>query len=151
LSTTYIPAPVRREVIARAENLCEYCLIHDDDTFFGCEVDHIISEKHGGPTDEDNLSLACLTCNRNKGSDIASLVPGTDRLVRFFNPRTGCWNEHFKRSGDGITLEAITDIGEATARIFGFNTSERLLEREALRIVGRYPTAAALRRIRGES
>ena len=28
--------------------LCEYCLIHEDDTVFGCEVDHIISTKHGG-------------------------------------------------------------------------------------------------------
>ena len=81
MSTGYIGADLRRLVALRAERLCEHCLIHEDDTFYGCEVDHIISEKHGGPTREDNLAYACLFCKRNKGSDIASLEPGTDRLV----------------------------------------------------------------------
>jgi hypothetical protein len=48
VSTSYISAELRRLVVARAESLCEYCLIHEEDTFFGCEVDHVISEKHGG-------------------------------------------------------------------------------------------------------
>ena len=47
MSTSYIGAELRRYVFARAERLCEYCLIHEEDTFFGCEVDHILSEKHG--------------------------------------------------------------------------------------------------------
>jgi hypothetical protein len=42
---------------------------------------------------------------------------------------------------------ALTDIGEVTLRLFGFNSSERLLERQVLRQVGRYPTAEALRRM----
>ena len=90
-----------------------------------------------------------LTCNRNKGSDIASVVPGTERLVRFFSPRAGRWNEHFSLDRAGVTILALTEIGEATARIFGFNTSDRLLERQALQIAGRYPTEAARRRISG--
>ena len=32
----------------RAYHVCEYRLIHEDDTFWGCQVDHIISPKHGG-------------------------------------------------------------------------------------------------------
>jgi HNH endonuclease len=35
-------------VATRADHLCEYCLIHAEDTFVGCHIDHIISEKHGG-------------------------------------------------------------------------------------------------------
>jgi hypothetical protein len=35
---------LRRLVATRAEHLCEYCLIHEEDTFLGCEVDHIISD-----------------------------------------------------------------------------------------------------------
>jgi 5-methylcytosine-specific restriction endonuclease McrA len=66
-------------------------------------VDHVISEKHGGPTQESNLALACLTCNRNKGSDIATFEPGTETLVRFFNPRANRWSEHFRLDSDGIT------------------------------------------------
>ena len=52
-------------------------------------------------------------------------------------------------TSDGVRIVALTEIGEATARIFGFHTSERLLERQVLGLVGRYPTAAAQRRIRG--
>jgi hypothetical protein len=49
--------PALRQLVARrARHLCEYCLIHEDDTFFGCEVEHIISQKHGGPTIESNLA-----------------------------------------------------------------------------------------------
>jgi HNH endonuclease len=86
-------------VAARAGHRCEYCLIHADDTFFGCEVDHIISEKHGGATREDNLAYACLFCNRNKGSDIASILPETGELVRLFNPRLDRWGDHLRRPG----------------------------------------------------
>ncbi len=149
MSTSYIGAELRRLVFARAEGLCEYCLIDDQDTYFGCEVDHVISEKHGGPTEAPNLALACLYCNRNKGSDIASVVPGTDRLVRFFNPRAERWSEHFRLARDGISIVPLTECGEATIRILGMNDGERLLERNTLRGVGRYPTAAAERWIRG--
>jgi HNH endonuclease len=148
LSAGYVGADLRRLVAARAERLCEYCLIHEDDTFYGCEVDHIISEKHGGPTQEDNLAYACLFCNRFKGSDIASLEPGTDRLVRLFNPRLDLWTEHFVLE-DGVTILPRTSIGEATVRLLGLNHGDRLAERQAMQQVGRYPTAAALRRCGG--
>jgi len=148
MSTTYISAELRRIVVARAEGLCEYCLIHEDDTFFGCHVDHIISEKHGGLTQADNLAYACLFCNLHKGSDVGTFALGTQTLVRFFNPRVDRWSEHFAIDSDGISLLPLTDISEATARIFRFNSEERLLERQALRDVGRYPTAAANRHLR---
>jgi 5-methylcytosine-specific restriction endonuclease McrA len=48
---SYVNEQLRRLVALRAEHLCEYCLIHEEDTFYGCEVDHIISLKHGGPTE----------------------------------------------------------------------------------------------------
>lgn len=145
MSGAYIGANLRRQVVARAKRLCEYCLIHEEDTFFGCEVDHIISQKHGGPTEEHNLALACLICNRNKGSDIASLSPETGELVRLFNPRTDRWREHFRITRDGVTIDALTPIGEATVRILGLNQGERLLERQALLAEGRYPPEAARR------
>jgi hypothetical protein len=45
MSVTYIRAELRRLVVARSEGLCEYCLIAEEDTFYGCECDHIISEE----------------------------------------------------------------------------------------------------------
>lgn len=151
MSSTYVSAEMRRAVVERAGGICEYCLIHEDDTFFGCEVDHIISEKHGGPTDPSNLAFACFVCNRRKGSDIGSILPSTSVFVRFFNPRTDLWAEHFTLADDALLIEPRTDIGAATARILAFNDPERQMEREALHAVGRYPPAAALPRISGDS
>lgn len=50
MSRTYISVELRRLTVARATHLCEYCLIHEGDTFAGGEVDHVIGEKHNGPT-----------------------------------------------------------------------------------------------------
>jgi HNH endonuclease len=118
-------------------------MVHEEDAFFGCEIDHIISEKHGGTTAEHNLAYSCLLCNRNKGSDISSVVPGTRELIRLFNPRIDRWADHFCL--DGARILPLTPIGEATARILRFNYDERVLERELLRSIGRYPTEAAVR------
>jgi hypothetical protein len=143
--SSYVSAALRRLVAVRADFLCEYCLIHEDDAVFGCEVDHIISEKHGGPTDAENLAYACTFCHRAKGSDIGSIVLRTGAFVRFFHPRIDHWAEHFAL--DGIQILAHSDIGEVTARILEFNHSDRLLERQVLQAVSRYPTAAAVARI----
>ncbi len=40
-----------------------------------------------------------------------------------------------------------TPIGEVTARILGFNDGDRLLERQLLINMGRYPSAVAQKRI----
>ena len=77
---------LRRLVTERANFLCEYCLIHEEDAFLGFQVDHIISIKHGGLSNSENLALACPFCNRSKGSDIGSIVPSTGAFSRFFNP-----------------------------------------------------------------
>ena len=72
-----VSAALRRLVVQRAHFLCECCLIHEEDTFYGCQVDHIISIKHGGLSESENLAYACPFCNRSKGSDIGSIEPGT--------------------------------------------------------------------------
>jgi hypothetical protein len=141
---SYISEELRRLVAIRAEHLCEYCLIHEEDTFYGCEVDHIISVKHGGPTESDNLAYACVFCNRQKGSDIGSILWGTGEFSRFFHPRLDRWGEHFRL--EGAIIQPQTGIGEVTARILEFNHSDRLMERRTLIVVGRYPTASALAR-----
>ena len=96
-------------VAARAQLCCEYCLIHEDDTEFGCQIEHVIAEKHEGPTLEHNLAYACVFCNRYKGSDIASIHQPSGQLVRLFNPRTDVWSEHF--SLNGPLLEYRTSVG----------------------------------------
>ena len=46
-----------------------------------------------------------------------------------------------------MIIKPRTAIGEVTTRILEFNNAERLLERETLQAVGRYPTPEALARI----
>ncbi len=134
----YVSAELRRFVQLRARDVCEYCLIHHSDTYLGCQVDHVISEKHGGLTIEDNLAYACTFCNRSKGSDLGSISEFTRQLVPFYNPRKQKWFEHFQIRG--TTIEAITPTGEVTARILGFNMIERQFEREELIRLERYPS-----------
>lgn len=126
MSKTYVSVALRDLVRIRAERLCEYCLICDDDTYFGCQVDHIISVKHGGKTQENNLAYACIFCNRNKGSDIGS-ISNTHRFTRFFNPRVDQWKNHFRL--EGVKIIPITPIGEVTSIILDFNHVDRLFER----------------------
>lgn len=140
----YISDDLRHLIASRADYLCEYCLIHEDVTFFGCQIDHIISMKHGGPTEADNLAYACTFCNRNKGSDIGSIVLETGHLVRFYNPRVDMWADHFQLNGSQI--KPLTEIGEVTARILGFNNNDRIMEREELMRSGQYPTKEAQKR-----
>jgi 5-methylcytosine-specific restriction endonuclease McrA len=77
---------LRFQVSERAAGRCEYCLIHERDSAFGHEVDHVISRQHSGSTESDNLAFACLFCNRSKGTNVASVDP-TGALVRLFDPR----------------------------------------------------------------
>jgi hypothetical protein len=111
----------------------------------GCEVDHIISEKHGGQTTEQNLAFACVFCNQAKGSDVGSIIHGTGDFVRFYNPRSDPWGEHFRLID--YRIDALTNIGAATSLILQFNKLERLLERQALSLISRYPTAFASTRM----
>ena len=133
----YISDELRRFVASRAGNICEYCLIHEDDTFFGCELDHIISIKHGGSTEPDNLAYVCALCNRHKGSDVGSILPETNEFARFFNPRKDLWTDHFRL--DGSFIQSLTDIAKVTVQILNINDDCRILERQALVDVGRYP------------
>ena len=88
--SSYVSAALRREVQTRANGICEYCLIHESDTYLGCQVDHVVSEKHGGATATGNLAYACTCCNRAKGSDVGSIA-ASGEFTRFFNPRTDRW------------------------------------------------------------
>jgi HNH endonuclease len=136
----WISAELRQTIADRANHLCEYCLIAEADSFYGCQVDHIISLKHGGSSDVDNLAFACALCNRAKGSDVGSIAKPGD-FTRFFNPRTDRWLDHFRL--EGATIHPLTPIGEVTVRIFGFNDSARLHEREEMIRFGTYPSVAA--------
>ncbi len=136
-----ISPEIRQIVASRAGFICEYCLIAEEDAYFKHQVEHIISRKHGGSSEQENLALACVFCNRYKGSDIASLIPETGQLIRFYNPRVDRWREHFRLNG--VLIEPLTEIGDATIRILQMNHDDQILERQVLSRRGRYPSGTA--------
>ncbi|MBN8634059.1 MAG: HNH endonuclease [Anaerolineae bacterium] len=134
---TYISAVLRREVIERASNCCEYCRISRADHVLPFEIDHIISEKHRGKTELDNLCLSCWDCNHAKGSDIASVDSETGKPTFLFHPRLHNWNEHFRL--EGVHIIPLTPEGRVTEFLLQLNKVERLQERAMLITLGRYP------------
>ena len=144
--SSYISAQIRLLVAQRAGNVCEYCLIAAEDSYYRHQIEHIVSLKHGGSSETENLALSCVFCNRNKGSDIGSVIANSTELIRFYNPRIDVWNEHFRL--DGLVITPLTKIGEASVRILQMNHEDQLMERETLSRVRRYPSEAALLLIR---
>ncbi len=65
--------------------------------------------------------------------------------MRFYNPRTDTWSQHFVL--EDVKIIALTAIGRVTVAILKLNMSGRLLERQTLRTLGKYPSEAALARM----
>lgn len=134
---TYINAELRRQVMMRAGNCCEYCRLSQEDNTFSFQIDHVIAEKHEGKTSLENLSLSCPNCNGFKGSDIGSIDRETGKLTPLYNPRTQIWAEHFRL--DGPIIEPLTPEGRVTVRLLKLNQVEQVDERRGLIVLGRYP------------
>ena len=134
---TYISSALRRQVIERANNCCEYCLLSQDSIFFSFEIDHIISQKHGGSSLTDNLCLSCPDCNAYKGSDIASRDSETGQLAALFNPREQAWHDHFRL--DEAQIIPLTPEGRVTVNILQLNRPERTKDRQLFMSAGNYP------------
>jgi hypothetical protein len=128
LSRSHVSSTLRKLVSQRTQGVCEYCLTPEIISFAPYQVDHIIAEKHGGKTIENNLALACPICNKHKGSDIASIVPETQELVPLYHPRNDVWTAHFKLEDNGL-IDSLTTVGLVTVRLLKFNTVEKINER----------------------
>jgi hypothetical protein len=137
VARVFLSARLRRLVIERAGSRCEYCRLHQQHAHIRHNVDHIIPLKHEGLTEADNLALACVDCNRYKGSDIAVLDSETGELVRLFNPRQDEWGEHFAL--EGAEIIGLTSIGRGTVALLRMNEQWRVEQRTHLLKIGAYP------------
>lgn len=134
---TYIPEALRRQVTERAGECCEYCLLPQEFSLYSHEVDHIIAEKHRGRTVVENLCLACLECNRAKGSDFGSFDPETGEIILLYNPRQQIWSEHFLL--EGARIVPLSPEGRVTAFVLKLNDEIRVRARQVLLEAGQYP------------
>jgi hypothetical protein len=137
MTSSSISASLRLLVIRRAGNRCEYCRLHQEDTAFTLEIDHVVAVKHGGQSTADNLALCCLPCNRHKGSDLTTIDPISLEIALLFNPRNQEWTDHFRLVGARIV--GITSVGRATVALLQMNTLIQLVARQGAILQGRYP------------
>jgi hypothetical protein len=124
-----ITIQLRQFVIERAAYRCEYCLMPQTMAFHKHEPDHIIPRQHGGETEGGNLALACMRCNRYKGTNVGSFDPITKALVTLFNPRLHRWMEHFV--WEGAKIQPLTPEARVTVKLLRLNDEHRITERQA--------------------
>ena len=116
-------ATVRRLVLQRALDCCEYCgLAQSSFSLVAFHVEHVVAKQHQGSDELNNLCLSCHWCNLFKGPNLSTVVDG--ELTRLFNPRADTWSEHFS-SEDG-RINGLTTIGTATVRLLNMNDPDRV-------------------------
>jgi hypothetical protein len=107
-----VEATLREQVRRRADARCEYCRLPEVCSYLPFQLEHVISEKHNGPTNLENLAWACTYCNAFKGPNIAGWLEERDEIIRLFHPRKDSWQDHFEWSGAYVLPK--TDIGRVT-------------------------------------
>ncbi len=125
---------MRELVKQRAHQCCEYCRLPQEYDVLPFQIDHIISLKHRGSSNEANLALACYNCNAHKGPNIAGIDIETEEVTRLFHPRRDQWDEHFL--WDGPYLIGRTAIGRTTIAVLSINLPERVELRRTLMSIG---------------
>lgn len=134
---TAIPVPLRRMVVQRASNRCEYCGISQAGQVATFHIDHIVPVVAGGKTIAENLALACVSCSLRKGARQALTDPQTGEVVSWFNPRRQVWKKHF--AWDGVQLVGLTVTGRATVQALDLNRAMMRAIRAEEQLLGRHP------------
>lgn len=132
-----VPTALRRQVIERAENRCEYCGLSQVSQIATFHIDHVIPTAAGGETTEDNLALACVSCSLRKGARLTAIDPLTREDAPIFNPRKEKWQTHFH--WDGVYVGGRTPTGRATVLALAMNRTTALLIRGEESYRGRHP------------
>ncbi len=132
-----ISASLRRFVINRAGNRCEYCGLSQAGQEATFHIDHVIPVKEDGPTVAENLALACVSCSLSKSARRFVVDRHTQREVILFNPRTDCWADHFY--WDEVRVIGRTATGRATIDALRMNRLLILEIRQEEAVRGRHP------------
>lgn len=102
----YISDRLRSLVATRANFVCEYCLISQEDAFHAFHIDHIISIKHGGQTIQENLAFACQFFNKMNGKSLQVLLLTTILSATGFSQNTSTDIDSTKKAKKDLPLEA---------------------------------------------
>ncbi len=127
---------VRRQVQARAEGRCEYCLCPEDFSLDTFTIDHIDPVTNMGSNNPDNLAFACHNCNNRKQNAISASDPESGLLALLYHPRKDRWSDHFCWSGDALTIVPLTATGRTTVLRLQLNRKGAVNIRRALIAMG---------------
>ena len=133
-----LPASLRRLVIQRSGDRCEYCRLSQLGQEATFQIDHIIPVTAGGVTTLDNLALACVSCSLRKAARQTVQDPETDEMVPIFNPRQQTSREHFQ--WDDVRVVGLTSKGRATINALNMNRAIMLAIRTEEELLGRHPS-----------
>lgn len=131
------PASLRRAVIDRAGNRCEYCQLAQDGQEATFHIDHVQPLALGGESTVENLALACVSCSLRKGVRASATDRESGTSAPLFHPRQHVWSEHFR--WDGVTLVGTSPTGRATVAALVMNRPLILAIRGEEAALGRHP------------
>jgi len=123
-----IPEWLRDLVGARDGERCQYCRMSQRGQGARFHLDHIWPQCRGGPTEADNIVVACVNCSLRKASKVTGNDPETRLSTALFHPLRQQWDDHFELRPDGhcVGLDA---IGRATVDALGMNEPRPLVAR----------------------
>ena len=133
----HVSARLRRLVVRRAHNRCEYCGLSQLGQEATFHVDHVVPVIAGGHDTGDNLALACVSCSLRKAARQTAVDPTSGEHVALFHPRRDLWNDHFV--WQGARLFGRTATGRATIEALEMNRPLIIAIREEERARGRHP------------
>lgn len=132
-----IPASLRRLVIQRAANRCEYCGLSQTGQAATFHIDHIVPVAAGGPTSVDNLALACVSCSLRKSARQSAVDPETGAECPLYNLRSQEWTLHFR--WDDVRVVGLTPTGRATVAALRMNRAVIIAIRVEDKYFDRHP------------
>jgi hypothetical protein len=100
-------------------------------------VDHVVPRVAGGPTELDNLALACVSCSLRKWARRTAIDPETGDEEALFNPRKQRWADHFRWNSEVVV--PLTPTGRATVSALAMNRPVVLAIRQEEALRGRHP------------
>lgn len=124
-------------IVQRAGNRCEYCGLSQLGQEATFHVDHVIPRTAGGPTNDDNLALACVSYSLRKWAKQTAADPQSGEDTPLFNPRMDVWSEHFRWDGERVV--PLTATGRATEAALAMNRPMIVAIRREEALRGRHP------------
>ncbi len=132
-----VTARLRRLVVDRAGNRCEYCGLSQEGQEAAFHTDHVVPRASGGLTVAENLALACVSYSLRKEARRSALDPQTYRGTALFHPRRQRRADHSR--WDGVSIVGLTPTGRATIGALQMNRPMILSIRQEESARGRHP------------